>query len=105
MSTKRTPLKPTPAQVIRRLILVLLGWVWRAFVIIAAGMVVIFGLSGMLLVMLLVCSLFWMPWPEDWFIQTLMYFGLTLWACALAAVVTRLYYFAYEIELKKRGLL
>lgn len=101
MSIKRTPPKPTPAQVIRRLILVLLGWVWRAFVVIAAGMVVIFGMIGMLLV----CSLFWMPWPEDWFIQTLLYFGLTLWACALAAVVTRLYYFAYEIELKKRGLL
>lgn len=101
MSIKRTSPKPTPAQGMRRLILVLRGWVWRAFVVIAAWIVVNCALIGMLLV----CSLFWMPWPEDWFIQTLLYFGLTLWACALAAVVTRLYYFAYEIERKKRGLL
>ena len=101
MSIKRTPPKPTPAQVMRRLILVLLGWVWRAFVVIAALLGTILAAASLVLVF----SLFWMPWPADWVIQGLLYLGFVLWAGILAAVVTKLYYFAYEIELKKRGLL
>ena len=100
MSIKRTPSKPTPPQVIRRLILVVFGWAWRAALCLVLGLTVGASLVGMFLV----GSLFWMPWPEDWFIEVLLYVGISLWVCVLAVVLVKLYYFAYKIELKKRGL-